>query len=383
MTKIYVGQTLNFQSQINLLSLGNGPIGDGFVDNGFLYVNGNNVVNFFWRAVGNKSAFCILVCNANIKYTFYKSQIYSVGNHIPGTIIPLGNFRFLVFCNDGTFYNLQLNNSYNNNTIPYIVYPSNSITPPCGISSSGTYNFNDKYLSIYWAVSNSQNGGYIYNSIYNKKDLSVVQSGLQGSYEGAVQTYYSVNSTNLTEVANTAFSQSNGLNTNIYTGSGNYYTAPTNYNIKPGAFNSCGPLPSSFPFPGNWSGASCSGLIAPLEYLYNGSNGYKNTFDTDFPGLVGGYNVFSYPNNNTANACLIDGFGNYCFYRVTYVLRYSSFCLGKNVCAGMVTGANNYLIFLAPASGNISVPFPPQTSTQFFRLQNLSRPVSVLGNYKT
>ena len=378
---IYVGETLNFKSQVILSNLGNGPLHDGFIDDSKLYIFGDKVVCFYFRSVSTpKSAFCVAVIDSNSNYTYYSSQIYNNLNHVYSAIYPLGNGIFLVFCGDGTVYKLNLSNATLNNSVPITIYPSENLSTPCGMAQPTSFQSNDKNYSTYWAIPNSQNGGYIYNAIYDKK-LNLISGGLQGTYQGPTQTYYSLSLPNLTAIANTNFNQSNGIQTSMAYSGSDYYSVKTLYDIHQG-FSSCGPLSPGLPSPGNWSGAYCAGQGQGVEFLYNGNFGFNNFFDTDILGCVGGYNIDSYPNMVTANVCLIQN-ENYCFFPVNYRLRYNSFCFGSKIAAGSLIGSPGYVIILSTASGQYNLPFPANANRYSFNLQNQSRPVSALGVYKS
>lgn len=385
MANIHVLPAVNIVSQIPLLNFGNGPIGDGYIDYASVYIDGSDVVVFLTRGVSNpKSAFTVISINKNLQYTFFSSQVYNTSAHYPSqgtsSIIPLGNSKFIVICVDGTFYNIDVKNKKLNNSVPFLLYPSSALSSPCG----QTYNnfvANNQYISAYAAVPNSQNGGYIYNAIYNKNNLSLAQGGMQGSYEGPNQTYFNVfTPQGFTQISGTNQIQSNGINTTLsYDAQGNYYSNLTNYDIVLGGFNSCGPLPPNFPFPGNWSGASCTAQLQPIEFLYNGYQEYNNWFDTDILGFVGGYNPYSYPNNSSACFQLMNG-SDYYFIPLVIPIGPKFSAYGEKVIA--IVGSSNDIYFLENNTGSNFSP-APSVNRYSFQLQNFSRPVSILGKYKS
>lgn len=265
----------------------------------------------------NSSGFAVLVVASNGNYTWYSTPYmgqYSTANYYVSNVISFGYGKFLIVASNAngpskTFF-LSPISLQSNNKIPILIEEGNSfINIPCyNYPSFFAYDSIRGYIGAASYNPVGQFGGPCYSSNYSAKygALTLLTTGFVGNYvSGTSNNFDPYNQTqnhfNGTIVANTNRTQSNGVSTLLaYDLNNNYFIGVNTYRVNPG-------IPTNDCLTPNLSSVTSKNL--QCFFQNNNYNEYKNRFDTNIPGIVGGTNPYGSP-SGTGALQIFDAEGN-------------------------------------------------------------------------
>lgn len=342
-------------------------LGDINIDQGTAFVWKQGFVIFYSRYVSSPhSSWSYVVLDVNGNYTAINMPIKSTTGFVYSSITPLG-YGFLVTCSNGEVYSIIPPDSYINNKTKIINNQPANLASVCGQTLSLAFP-TDNGVFLMGSVPNSQNAGYIYTGFYDRKG-NLVDGGLQGTYDGPSQTFYSYANLQSGTILNTLSNgKQSAVTYNSSIGLRELATIGSNYST---GYSTCGPIPSDLPFPGNLSGAYVTySVTSALPLINNSYNEFYMYVDSNHPQLVGCVNP-NYNQGNNISVLVTNGIENYNFISAHLPFFAGPACINVNTLVLFTEACDGAFI-----SHNIPIPsIPPNMSTNSAPIMNFKSSV--------